>query len=165
MPALGATLNPLMLNPGNATASCTPGCFRPISDMRRITASVRSSDAASGSWAKATRYCLSWVGTKPVGTLLKLQPVRRTSPAYTSRLRALLRITPPTPVAYLAPVQANTRLNGRKSQPIDRSIVRANQSLRAWWSLSNTAHNAGERVSELNAEITVEMAMVMANCL
>ena len=54
---------------------------RPMSDMRRMTASVRSSEAASGNWAKATRYCLSCVGTKPVGTLLKLQPVKRHQPA------------------------------------------------------------------------------------
>jgi len=32
------------------------------------------------------------------------------------------------------------------------------------WGLSSTAASAGERVSELNAEITVEMAMVSANC-
>ena len=80
MPALGATLNPLMLNPGNATAASTPGCFRPMSDIRRMTASVRSSDEPSGNCANATRYCLSCVGTKPVGTLLKLQPVSKTSP-------------------------------------------------------------------------------------
>ena len=67
IPALGATVKPLMLRPGNATALSTPGVFKPMSDMRRITASVRSSDAPSGNWAKATRYCLSWVGMKPVG--------------------------------------------------------------------------------------------------
>ena len=80
MPEFGATLNPLMLSPGNATAASTPGCFMPMSDMRRMTSSVRSSDEASGSWASATRYCLSCVGTKPVGTLSKLQPVSSTSP-------------------------------------------------------------------------------------
>ena len=37
-----------MLNPGNATAASTPGCFKPMSDIRRMTASVRSSDAAVG---------------------------------------------------------------------------------------------------------------------
>ena len=81
MPALGATLKPLMLSPGNATAASTPGCFRPMSDIRRITASVRSKDEPSGNCAKATRYCLSCVGTNPVGTRLKLQPVNATSPA------------------------------------------------------------------------------------
>ena len=81
MPALGATLKPLMLKPGNATAASTPGVFRPMSDILRMTASVRSSDEPSGNCAKATRYCLSCVGTKPVGTRLKLQPVRNTRPA------------------------------------------------------------------------------------
>ena len=38
---------------------------------RRMTSSVRSSVAASGSWAKPTRYCLSWPGTKPPGTVLE----------------------------------------------------------------------------------------------
>src|SRR5271170_857800 len=80
IPALGATLKPLMLNPGNATAESTPGCFKPMSDMRRMTASVRSSDEPSGNCANATRYCLSCDGTKPVGTLLKLQPVSKTNP-------------------------------------------------------------------------------------
>ena len=49
MPAFGATLKPLMLSPGNCTALSTPGTFSPISPMRRITASVRSRDAPSGS--------------------------------------------------------------------------------------------------------------------
>src|ERR1700722_15142896 len=83
IPSFGDTLNPLMLNPGNATALSTPGCFRPMSDILRMTASVGASEEASGNWAKATRYCLSCVGTNPVGTLLKLQPVSATSPPYT----------------------------------------------------------------------------------
>jgi len=65
----------------------------------------------------------------------------------------------------LAPVQAKHPVEWPEKAADDLSIIRANQSFRAWWSLSNTAHNAGERVSELNAEMTVEMAMVMANCL
>ena len=44
-------------------------------------------------------------------------------------------------------------------------MVRHNQSFGSWWFLSKTAHNAGESVSELKAEMTVEIAMVMANCL
>src|SRR6266404_6501665 len=118
MPALGATLKPLMLNPGKATALCTPGCLRPISVMRRITASERSREAASGSWAKATRYCLSWVGTKPVGTLLKLHPVRKTSPAQSSSATALLRKTAPTPLEYFSPDQADVQVEGRETEPM-----------------------------------------------
>ncbi len=68
MPAFGAFVNPLIDRPGNATELCTPSVFRPMSLMRRITSSVRSSDAASGSCAKPTRYCLSCDGTKPFGT-------------------------------------------------------------------------------------------------
>src|SRR5579871_5525286 len=96
---------------------------------------------------------------------LKLQPVSRTSPPYTMRATTLLRNTDATPPEYLSPDQANKRLKGRKNQPNAFSIERANQSLGAPCSLSNTAQSAGERVSELIAEMTVEIAMVIANCL
>jgi hypothetical protein len=55
MPALEAFTNPLMDSPGNCTAPVTPGCCRPMSAIFFITSVVRSSVAASGSWAKATR--------------------------------------------------------------------------------------------------------------
>ena len=42
-----------------------------MSDIWRMTASVRSSVAPSGNCAKLTRYCLSCVGTKPGGTALE----------------------------------------------------------------------------------------------
>ncbi len=38
-------------------------------------------------------------------------------------------------------------------------------SLRAWWGTSSSLQSAGDRVSELKAEIRVEAAMVSANCL
>src|SRR5436309_15633155 len=97
---------------------------------------------------------------------------------------ALLRITPPTPSAYLFPDQVKTRLNGRKNQPNNRSMIRWNQSrssealspsppleeragerrpslfcslgLGLRYGLSRTADSAGESVSELMAVITVE---------
>ena len=75
MPPFDAFTNPLMERPVNATASCTPSCSMPMRDISRITASVRSSVAASGSWAKAMRYCLSCVGTKPVGTVRNMTTV------------------------------------------------------------------------------------------
>ncbi|MNN48809.1 hypothetical protein D3C81_1633080 [compost metagenome] len=57
-------------------------------------------------------------------------------------------------------------MNGANSQlPNSFSRNREKRSLGAWCSLSSTAASAGDRVSELNAEITVEMAMVNANCL
>ena len=48
-----------------ATAPSTAGSFNAIADIWRITLSVRSSVAPSGSCAKLTRYCLSCSGTKP----------------------------------------------------------------------------------------------------
>ncbi|MCY1422233.1 hypothetical protein D9M71_379090 [compost metagenome] len=57
-------------------------------------------------------------------------------------------------------------MNGRNNQPPSSlSRNREKRSFGAWWSLSKTAAKAGDNVSELNAEITVEMAMVKANCL
>ncbi len=64
-------MKPLIDRPGKATALSTPGSLSAMSDMSRITFSVRSSVAPSGSWAKLTRYCLSWTGTKPGGTAWK----------------------------------------------------------------------------------------------
>lgn len=68
MPALALLVKPLIDSPGNAMAWSTPGCFSAMSVMRRITASVRSSDAPLGSCAKLIRYCLSCAGTNPPGT-------------------------------------------------------------------------------------------------
>ena len=81
MPAFGAFTKPLMERPGNWTAFSTPGCLRPMSAISRMTRSVRSSVAASGSCANATRYCLSCVGTKPCGTFENPKTVRATNPA------------------------------------------------------------------------------------
>ena len=44
-------------------------------------------------------------------------------------------------------------------------MKRVSRSGSASWLRSSTAASAGDRVSELKVEITVEMAMVMANCL
>ena len=70
-PALELAVKPLTDMPANATAWATPGCLRPNSAIRRVTASVRSRDAAGGSCATATRYCLSWSGMNPDGTAAK----------------------------------------------------------------------------------------------
>ena len=79
MPLLGLLVKPLMDRPGKATVLSTPGCLRAMADMRRMTSSLRSRVAASGNWAKATRYCLSWGGTKPVGVFTRPRPVRPSS--------------------------------------------------------------------------------------
>src|SRR3546814_10008836 len=47
--------------------------------------------------------------------------------------------------------------------PNMRSSSREKPSFGASWALSRLAASAGDRVSELKAEITVEMAMVSAN--
>ncbi|MNM76457.1 hypothetical protein D3C81_882830 [compost metagenome] len=57
-------------------------------------------------------------------------------------------------------------MNGLNNQPPNRrSSTFEKRSFGAWCSLSSTAARAGDRVRELKAEITVEMAMVRANCL
>jgi hypothetical protein len=58
---------------------------------------------------------------------------------------------------------AKKRLKGLNSQPSAASIIFWKRSLGASWRLRSTAARAGDRVSELKAEITVEMAMVRAN--
>ena len=78
---------------------------------------------------------------------------------------ALLRMTAPTPAEYLMPDQANNRLNGRNTQPNSLSIPCESQSFDAEGFFSSSALKAGESVRELIAEITVEIAMVIANCL
>ncbi|MNN91447.1 hypothetical protein D3C81_2095650 [compost metagenome] len=57
-------------------------------------------------------------------------------------------------------------MNGRNNQPPNiLSSTLEKRSFGASWPLSNTAASAGDRVRELKAEITVEIAMVRANCL
>ena len=55
MPVFGVLTKPLIDSPGNATELATPGCASASADIWRITRSVRSSVAPSGSCAKATR--------------------------------------------------------------------------------------------------------------
>ena len=93
MPAFGLFANPFTDRPGNATACSTPSCASAMSDILRITASVRSSDAASGSCAIATRYRLSWLGTNPLGTREKPSTPSTTSPAYTASATTERRLT------------------------------------------------------------------------
>ena len=78
--ALELCVKPFTDMPENSTAWAMPGCFIAISAMRFVTASVRSSDAAGGSCATATRYCLSIAGMNPAGTELKPNQVRTIRP-------------------------------------------------------------------------------------
>ena len=81
MPSFGAAEKPAIDRPGNATASMIPGVCSAMSLMRRITASVRSSDAPAGSWAMPIRYCLSGAGTKPAGMRVNRSAVSASSTA------------------------------------------------------------------------------------
>ncbi|MNG38063.1 hypothetical protein D3C84_1256120 [compost metagenome] len=78
-------------------ADCTPGSFKAMSLMRRITASVRSSDAPLGNCVKPIRYCLSCAGTKPPGTALKRPKVSAISARYIAIISALRESTRRTP--------------------------------------------------------------------
>jgi hypothetical protein len=55
------------------------------------------------------------------------------------------------------------RLKRRKNQPKTRSMPRCTASRRAPCARSSRDASAGLSVSELNAEITVEIAIVSAN--
>ncbi|MNV66920.1 hypothetical protein D3C71_1596960 [compost metagenome] len=68
-PALGLLVKPLIESPVKARVPSTFSLLAMIAPIRSITLSVRSRVAPSGSWAKPIRYCLSWEGTKPPGTL------------------------------------------------------------------------------------------------
>jgi len=68
-----------------------------------------------------------------------------------------------------ATIGVRTAMEGRfetpEEQPINRSIPRVKASFGASWDFSSNAARAGDSVNELNAEITVEIATVSANCL
>src|SRR6185437_2073861 len=163
VPAFGLLTKPLIESPGKATVDCTPGWLLAIAESRLITACVRSSDAASGSCAYATTYCLSCVGTKPGGTFLKPTSVIAMSPAYTASATALFPMSRRTALPYLLEPLLNARLNGWNTQPNSFSRIRVNRSGGAPCGLSRMADNAGDSVSELNAEMSVENAIVSAN--
>jgi hypothetical protein len=128
-------------------------------------ASVRSIDAPSGSFTPAIRYSLSWIGMKPRGTHANTRPVASSSTAYTANTRPRCASNPPMRPWYSDELRLKKRLNGWNTQPNARSMKRDSASLGAPCACSNLAASAGESVSELIAEITVEMAMVTANCL
>src|SRR5215468_4568957 len=117
MPVFGELTNPLIDSPGNATELRTPGFFNAMSDIFRITASVRSSVAPSGSCANATRYSLSCVGTNPGGTRENPARVRAISPTYTAMATNDTRSTRDTPVVYAPAARLKNELKRRKNQP------------------------------------------------
>ena len=64
---------------------------------------------------------------------------------------------------YRSDARVKKRLNGRKTQPNRRSIARCSRSRGAPAGFRRTAESAGESVSAVNAEMTVEKAIVIAN--
>ena len=75
------------------------------------------------------------------------------------------RIACPTNVPYLLDAHAKNRLNPRKNHPNANSSTRENRSFFASRDCKSNEASAGLKLSELNAEITVEIAIVSANCL
>jgi hypothetical protein len=61
-------------------------------------------------------------------------------------------------------VTSKSQLNPRKNHPRTRSSSQVSGSRLAPCGLSSKAHKAGLSVSELNALMSVEAAMVRANC-
>ena len=65
---------------------------------------------------------------------------------------------------YKLVLAENSRLNSQKNQPSVTFNSQVSGSLRAPCGRSSSAARAGLKVSELNAEMIVETAMVRANC-
>ncbi len=66
-----------------------------------------------------------------------------------------------TPRSYFSELDLKKRLNGRNTQPNRR----LGPSFGAPWAFSSARGQGRRQGRELIAEITVEMAMVTANCL
>ena len=129
MPAFELLVKPAIERPGKATALSTPGCSRAMSLIRRITSSVRSRVAPSGSWAKPTRYCLSWAGTKPPGTALKTADGHAEQGEIDPHHQRLAREHAPDAAAVgLACRAPKTKLKPRNSQPNSRLRTRVRAS-------------------------------------
>ena len=114
----------------------------------------------------ATRYCLSCAGTKPVGVWAKPRSGQRRA----GRRRRTARSPPARSTRADAAARsrrgaAKKRLNGRKSQPSARFSTARQPILRRVVRLEQQRRQRRRQVSELNAEITVVIAMVSANCL
>src|SRR3984885_13951491 len=102
---------------------------------------------------------------KPGGTITPIKTAPAINAAYKPIIKPLWPMILATPCAYDLEPREKTPLKVRKNAPSTRSIARVSQSFGASALLKSNAARAGERVRELNAEITVEIAIVMANCL
>ena len=79
-PALVELVRVAPEKPENATVRATPGVSSRIFPARCTTASVRSSEAPSGSWIAVIVYAWSDSGMNPVGTTLNIVPVSSNRP-------------------------------------------------------------------------------------
>ena len=134
--------------------------------MRRTTSAVRSSEAAGGSCTTPTRYSLSCCGMKPAGRAHEAEHGERHQ-ARVDRDRdgRALHGARDAALSTRRRTSANSWLKRAKKRPNTLSMPRVSASGCAPCGLSSTAASAGDSVSELNAEMTVEMAMVSANWL
>jgi hypothetical protein len=85
-----------MSKPARPTMFRTAGSWRRNPSTRCSTASVRCSEAASGSWIATAKYPLSSVGTKAEGTLRHRNTARATTtakPASAARGRPMVNPT------------------------------------------------------------------------
>ena len=133
--------------------------------MRRITASVRSSVAASGK-LRETHEILLVLRRHEAGRRVREPEVREPeqSPVYKECDAA--GANDAADAAHVARREGCEEAVERAEEPAEQPIENAGQAIRrAPCSLSSSAESAGESVRELNAEITVLIAMVSANCL
>ena len=157
--------------PAIPTVCSTPGVSFAIASIRSISRCVRSTAAESGSWMLRSRYPLSCCGTNPVGVRVNSWYVRYKSPPYTASTKSDTRSKRPTAAAYHSAtfsaewfILPSSHASPRPTPP----EMRANQPGGAGWCgsrfFSRIPARAGLSVSELNAEMRVDVAMVTANC-
>ena len=163
--ALELGTKPFTDMPVNSTAPETPGILRPISPIWRVTSSERSTVAAGGSWRDRDHILFVLVGTKPAGHGVEA----KVSENDQARINHERDATTPHGVCDGACVARCRRQEAAVEafeEPTEQACpsMRVSRSGFAPCGFSSTAARAGESVRELNAEITVEMAIVSANC-
>jgi len=91
---------PFADSPGKPIACSMPGVAKAICDIWRTTRSVRSSEAALGRCTTPIRYCLSWLGMKPPGTIRNMNHVQTSRMTKATRMGLRRRPTTATAEAY-----------------------------------------------------------------
>src|SRR5204862_4557708 len=129
-----------------------------------ITESVTFTGARARCCRNAQKVRLFLARHEALGTREKPRMPRTTWPAYTAIEIAERRVIIRTALPYRVEPRTKARLNGLNAHPNSRLMMRVGRSAAASCGRSSTAASAGESVSELNAEISVENAIVNANC-